>query len=96
MCSLGVLAASIVAVFAGYDRVPGMTSGEGVLLAIATFPFAVLSTVLSVRGRTSTTRRGLAITGVLFCLVYYVLMVLGAVVLYMGWSACASQVDGCI
>ena len=96
LCSLGVIAASTLTVFAAYDAVPGMSSGEGVLLAIALFPLALVGTVLSVLGRTSTSRRGLAIAGLLFCLVYFVLLVLGAIVLYMLWSACARQVDGCI
>jgi hypothetical protein len=86
----------MLAVFAAYDAVPGMSSGEAVLLAIALFPLALVGTVLSVWGRTSSTRRGLAIAGMLFCLVYFVLLVLGAIVLYIGWSACARQVDGCV
>jgi hypothetical protein len=73
-----------------------LTSGEGALLAIATFPLAMLGTVLSVRGRTSSSRRGLAIMGLLFCLVYFILVVLEGVVLYMLSEACARQVDGCI
>ena len=95
VCGLGVLAATALAVLAIYDQGPVMSNGEGALLASATFPLAVLGSVLSVRGRTSASRRGLAIAGMLCCLVYFVLVVLEAVVLSLLGAACARQVDGC-
>jgi hypothetical protein len=96
VCGLGVLAATALAVLAIYGRLlPAMTSGEGALLVIATFPFAVLGSVLSVLGCRSISRRGLAIAGMLCCLVYNALVVFEAFVLYQLGQVCAQQVDGC-
>ena len=88
VCGLGVLAATTIAVLA-------VSNGWGVLLGIATFPFAVLGSVLSVLGCRSTSRRGHAIVGMLCCLVYFAFVVLGAVLLYQMGQGCAQQVDGC-
>jgi hypothetical protein len=95
VCGLCVLAATALTLGAIANLVPLMSSGEGAILAIATFPLAVVGTVLSVRGRTSTSRRGRAIVGLLCRLVYFVLTVLEGIVLYMLAQACTRQVDGC-
>jgi hypothetical protein len=96
VCGLGVLAATALTVMAIYDLLlPTVTSGEGALLVITTFPSAVLGSVRSVLGLASTSRRGYAIVGMLCCLVYFVLVEIEAIVLYQLGQVCAQQVDGC-
>ena len=95
VCGLGVLTATALAGGAIYERVPGTSSGEGALLAMATFPLAVRGMVLSVRGRTSSSQRGLAIVGLFCCFMYFFLVVLEGVAPYLLGQTCATQVDGC-
>jgi hypothetical protein len=95
-CGLGAFIASVLAGISATSGVPGMSSGEGLLLAIAALPLALAGVILSFLGRKSTSRRGLAIAGLVFSLLFIGLFCLGAAVIEVSWSLCSRQPTGCI
>ncbi len=70
---IAALLVTLVALFE-YDAVPGFSGVEGAWLLVATFPVALVGLTLSALGRHSTSRRGLAITGVVLSVLTLVLL----------------------
>jgi len=64
LCLLALLTAYSIVI----QRWPSGLEGLGVLLYVATFPVALVGMLLSGRGRFSSTRRGLAVAGIVLSL----------------------------
>ncbi len=73
------------------DFLPGRNSGKGALLFVTALPLAYVGLILSFLGRKSTSRRGLAIAGLVFSLVFFAVLCLGVAAIIVGWWLCSRQ-----
>lgn len=89
LCSLTSLIAAVLAGIFASGAVAGLTSGEGVLLLVAAFPVALVGLILSVLGRHSTSRRGLAIAGAVLSPIFLVFLFVAVLVIYLSWTSCS-------
>lgn len=67
---------------------PSMSEGEVVLLLMAAFPVALVGLILGVQGRHATSRRWLALTGMIFSVITLIAFSYALVELYLAWSPC--------
>lgn len=88
LCGLTSLAIALVAGVFASGAVPGLTSGEGMLLLLASLPVALAGLLLSALGLRTPARRRQALTGITVSLLALLPFLLGVLVIYLSWSRC--------